>query len=110
MPEVRGSVIPGMCYRDAPTAIEWICRVFGFERHPTDPGRNHTSVHAELTLGARMITLGSLNHTPDGACRKQPEEIGGAETRRPSLTVADADAAYARAKADGAEMILDVED
>jgi uncharacterized glyoxalase superfamily protein PhnB len=22
-----------MCYRHAPAAIDWLCRVFGFERH-----------------------------------------------------------------------------
>lgn len=29
----KSSVIPAMRYRDAPAAIEWLCRVFGFERH-----------------------------------------------------------------------------
>jgi hypothetical protein len=39
---------------------------------------------------------------------KQPDEIGGAETQSCYLVVSDADAHYARAKASGAEIILDI--
>ena len=31
------SVIPAMRYRDAPAAIDWLCRAFGFERHLVVP-------------------------------------------------------------------------
>jgi uncharacterized glyoxalase superfamily protein PhnB len=100
-----------MTYRNAPAAIEWLCRVFGFEKHAVYPGPDNTIVHAELTLGDGMIMLGSLRE--DNEYRrftKQPDEIGGAETQSLSLIVADADAVYARAKAAGAEMIFDIED
>ena len=26
-------IVPTLRYRDAPAAIEWLCRAFGFERH-----------------------------------------------------------------------------
>ena len=105
----RTSVIPGMAYRNAPAAIEWLCSVFGFEKHAVHPGPNNTIMHAELTLGDGMIMLGSVNDDYS-RLRKQPDEIGGAETHSVSLIVSDADAICARAKSAGAEMISDIED
>ena len=31
------TVIPCLRYRDAPGAIDWLCRVFGFEKHLVVP-------------------------------------------------------------------------
>jgi uncharacterized glyoxalase superfamily protein PhnB len=107
----RTSVIPGASYRNAPQAIEWLCRVFGFEKHAVYPGPDNTIMHAELTLGDGMIMLGSLREDNDyRRLTKHPDEIGGAETHSVSLIVSDADAVCARAKAAGAEMIFDIED
>ncbi len=30
--DTRATIVPGLRYRDAPAAIEWLCRVFGFEK------------------------------------------------------------------------------
>ena len=30
-------IIPGMRYRNAPAAIEWLCKAFGFEKHLVVP-------------------------------------------------------------------------
>ena len=106
----RSSVVCGMSYRKAPEAIEWLCTVFGFERHAVYPGPDGTIAHAELTLGGGMIMLGSVRDGEAGRLIKQPDEIGGAETRSVSLIVADADAVYARAKAAGAEIVLEIKD
>ena len=57
-----------------------------------------------------MIMLGSVNDNDSSRFRKQPDEIGGAETQSISLIVSDADAVYARAKAAGAEIVFDIED
>jgi len=32
-PVAGSTIIPTIRYLDAPTAIEWLCRAFGFERH-----------------------------------------------------------------------------
>src|ERR1700723_3667552 len=104
----RTSVIPGMAYRNAPAAIEWLCSVFGFEKRAVHPGPDNTIMHAELTLGDGMIMLGSLTDNEYRRISKQPDEIGGAETRSVSLIVGDADAIYSRAKAAGAEMLFDI--
>lgn len=105
----RTSVIPGMHYRKAPEAIEWLCRVFGFKKHAVVPGPKHTIMHAELTLGGGMIMLGSVQKNIRSHLMKQPDEIGGAETQSSYLVVPDADAVYARAKAAGAEILFDIE-
>jgi uncharacterized glyoxalase superfamily protein PhnB len=104
-----GNVIPGMSYRNAPQAIEWLCRVFGFRKHAVVSGPRKTIMHAELTLGTGMIMLGSVNKKMSGLIR-QPDEIGGAETRGVNLIVEDADAVYTRAKEAGAEIVIDIED
>jgi uncharacterized glyoxalase superfamily protein PhnB len=41
---------------------------------------------------------------------KQPDEIGDAETQTPYVIVSDADALYARAKAAGAKIVLEIKD
>jgi uncharacterized glyoxalase superfamily protein PhnB len=107
----QSCVTPHMAYRDAPKAIEWLCSVFGFKKHAIYPGENNTIMHAELTLGGGMLMLSSFS---DGGYiaefMKQPDQIGGAETRGVALVVPDADAVYTRAKAAGAEIVLDIED
>jgi uncharacterized glyoxalase superfamily protein PhnB len=57
-----------------------------------------------------MIMLGSVSKSDSewGRLIKQPDEIGGAETQSAYVIVADADAVFARAKAAGAEIVLDI--
>jgi uncharacterized glyoxalase superfamily protein PhnB len=98
-----------MSYRNAPEAIEWLCSVFGFKKRTIVPGPDNTIMHAELTLGNGMIMLGSVNDQMSSLL-KQPDEIGGAETRGINLIVENADAVYARAKAAGAKIVLEIED
>ena len=106
----RSTAIPGMHYGNAPDAIEWLCRVFGFEKHAVYPGPGNTIMHAELTLGGGMIMLGSVNEKAPRRHMKLPAELGGAQTRGVSLIVKDADEVYARASAEGAEIVEPIED
>ena len=104
------SVIPGMHYRNAPEAIEWLCGVFGFKKHAVHAGPGNTIMHAELTLGGGMIMLGSVSDKAPNRHMKLPLELGGAQTRGVSLIVKDANEIYARAKAAGADIVEDIED
>lgn len=106
------AVIPSLRYRNAPAAIEWLVRAFGFEKKAVYPGPNDTIAHAELTFGSGgMVMLGSASNEGDYAkFMVQPDEIGLRETKGIYLVVADADAIYATAKAAGAEMVLDIRD
>lgn len=103
----RSTIIPGMHYRNAPAAIDWLCQVFGFERKAVYPGENNTIMHAELTLGGGMLMLGSYRTDRH---MKHPDEVGGVETRGVNLILDDADAVYARAKAAGAKIVMEIED
>lgn len=105
----KSTVIPGLAYRDAPKAIEWLCQNFGFEKHLVVPGADGAIMHAELSFGNGMIMVGSAR--PDQELQmKQPDEIGGAETQTPYLIVSDADAVYRKAKAAGARIVRDIKD
>jgi uncharacterized glyoxalase superfamily protein PhnB len=106
----RVTVIPCLRYRDAPAAIEWLCRVFGFEKHLVVPNQDGTIAHAQLSFGNGMIMLGSVVDTEFGRLLTQPDEIGGVETQTPYVIVPDADAVHARARAAGAEIVIDITD
>jgi uncharacterized glyoxalase superfamily protein PhnB len=106
----KSLVIPGLKYKDAPAAIEWLCRVFGFEKHAVYEGPNNTIAHAELTLGGGMIMLGSGTDTAHGRLLKHPNENDGFVTQGIYLVVADSDAVYARVKAAGTEIVRPIEE
>lgn len=106
----RTTVIPCMRYRDAPAAIDWLCRVFGFERQLVVPNPDGTIAHSQLRLGGGMIMLGSVVDSPFGRLMRQPDEIGGAETQSAYVIVPDADVVYARVNAAKAEIVLDIKD
>jgi uncharacterized glyoxalase superfamily protein PhnB len=106
----KATVIPCLRYRNAPAAVEWLCQTFGFEKHLVVPGDGGTIAHAELSFGNGMIMLGSIKESEFGRLMKQPEEVGGAQTQTAYVIVSDADALYARAKASGAKIVLDIKD
>ena len=108
--DTRTTIVPGLRYRDAPAAIEWLCRVFGFEKHLVVPGDNDTIAHAQLSFGNGMIMLGSVREDEHGRLIKQPDEIGGAETQSSYVIVTDADAVYESARNAGAEIVMEIAD
>jgi uncharacterized glyoxalase superfamily protein PhnB len=107
----KSTVIPGLRYRNARAMIEWLCRVFGFEKRAVYAGPDGVVMHSQLTFGNGMIMVGSVNNgMPLSNLLKQPDEIGGAETQTPYLVVSDIDAIYARARIAGAKMVIDLEE
>ena len=106
----RATVIPCLRYRNAPAAIEWLCKSFGFEKHLVVPGEGGTIAHAQLSFGNGMIMLGSVKDSEFDRLMKQPDQIGGSETQTPYVIVADADALYAQAKAAGAAIVVEIKD
>ena len=106
----RLTVVPCLRYRDAPAAIDWLCRAFAFERHLVVPGPGETIAHAQLVFGNGMIMLASAADSEFDRLMKQPDEIGGAETQTAYVIVPDADAHYRQAKAAGASIVLDIKD
>ena len=103
------TIMPAMRYRNAPVAIDWLCQVFGFERHAVYSNPDGTIAHAELTIGGGMIMLGSAKDDEYGRGFKSPGEVGGVETRGSYIVVADADAVYARAQAANATIVRPIQ-
>ena len=105
----RSHIIPGLRYKDAPAAIDFLCNAFGFTRHAVyadddDPTIIH---HAQLTLDGGMVMLGSARpgEVEQRYGWKTAQEMGGVTTCI-CVVVADADAHHARARAAGAEIIV----
>jgi len=103
----RAILIPCLRYKNAPAAIDFLCRAFGFERHSVyaddkDPAIVH---HAQLVLGNSMIMLGSdrPGDTRELYRWKTPQDAG-CITMCVCVYVEDPDAHCARAKAAGAEI------
>jgi uncharacterized glyoxalase superfamily protein PhnB len=93
-------IIPTLRYQDAPAAIDFLERAFGFERKAVY-GEGDVVHHAELTYGRGMVMLGSTG-------RGDPQF----DTSRSSayVIVADPDALHDRAKAAGAEITRELQD
>jgi len=99
-------VYPAVQYRNGRKAIAWLGEAFGFEPLLVVPGASDDSVgHAELRLGRAVIMLNSAD---EGQLHEMLAP--GGEPPRQSLYVVieDPDAHYARAKAAGARVILDL--
>ena len=111
MPATTAStIIPALSYRDAHAAIHWLCRAFGFEKHAVYADGD-TVLHAQLVYGSGMVMLGSAGKGGEwNAQIAQPDEIGLRETQSPCVIVTDVDAHYARARAAGAQIVIDIAD
>jgi uncharacterized glyoxalase superfamily protein PhnB len=103
-------IIPTLRYRDAPAAIDWLCRAFGFERHLVVPDEDGGIAHAQLTCPGGMIMLGTSRDDEFGRLQKSPLEVQGPTTQSPYVIVDDTDAHYERAKAAGAKIVYDIRD
>jgi uncharacterized glyoxalase superfamily protein PhnB len=97
-------IFPGLRYKDAPAAIEWLGEAFGFERRQVVDGPDGTIAHAELQLGPGMIMLSSDKQ--DG------EDPFGQRAGQGwvYVVVEDPDAHFERAKTAGAEIVMELTD
>ena len=100
-------VIPSIHYRDAPAALDWLEKAFGFERHMVVEGEGGTIEHAELRVGSGMVMIGTARD--ERFLARTPEEVG-ATTGGIYVIVEDPDAHHERAKAAGAEILMELTD
>ena len=99
-------IIPYLTYADAPAAIEWLCRVFGFEevrRMPVGDGRIG---HAALSFGGEQLMLASVF---EEAGTYSPRDLPGIH-QQISVYVDDVDMHFAHVQAEGAEILAEPED
>ena len=97
-------IYPAFRYRDVDHMIAWLQQAFGFEVHVKYMDGDKVA-HAQLTLGASMIMLGEARDDAYGKMVGAPGDNGGKSVY---IAVPDTDAAYRRAKAAGAEIVIDI--
>jgi len=107
MPESPARIIPYLAYQDAPAAIEFLCKAFGFTerfRYAMPDGRIG---HAELALGdGAVIYLASVYSEMGFA---SPQDLSGVHCQI-HCQVEDVDAHYQRAHSAGATVVAEPED
>ena len=101
-----GDVYPSLIYDNAPAAIDWLCKAFGFTRRLVVPGPNERIEHSELSIGAAVIMVSSPK--PEMG-RVSPKGLPGA-SQALSIYVDDPDAHYKKAKAAGAVILRELRD
>ncbi|GIW41537.1 MAG: hypothetical protein KatS3mg076_2114 [Candidatus Binatia bacterium] len=108
--EMRPTVVPALRYVDGNAAVDWLCRAFGFVPHLVVRNEEGQVVHAQLLRGNGMVMLGSGGHGAYDAYVKSPVESGAPCSQGIYVVVQDADEHYRRARAEGAEIVLELED
>lgn len=106
--ETRPNIFPAIRYQNAPAAIEWLVRAFGFEKQMVVDGPDDTIAHAQLTFGPGIIMLGSMRD--DEFRMRCPRDLGGAVSGSIYVYVEDIDAHYRRAKAADAQIVRELAD
>jgi uncharacterized glyoxalase superfamily protein PhnB len=96
------TIFPAVSYEDAPAAIDWLKRAFGFIEQLVVPGEHGTIAHAELRLNDNLIMLGSAK--PEVIGMSTPHRLQGT-TMTFYIIVADPDAMHDRAFEAGATIL-----
>ncbi len=108
-PRITASVF----YDDPQAAIDWLCRVFGFEVRLKVEGEGGRIEHSELEFGDGLITVGHAGPVDKAKERWQqhyasPRSLEGKITQTLAIFVDDVDAHHARAVAAGARIVREL--
>ncbi|HEY2513766.1 MAG TPA: VOC family protein [Polyangiaceae bacterium] len=104
-PEGWPRISSGLFYDDAGKAIDWLCRVFGFEVRLKVEGEGGRIEHSELVMGDGLVMVSSAGgraKRPGGFVGASPQSVGGKNTQALLVFVDDADAHCARSREAGA--------
>src|SRR3981189_57382 len=92
------NIFPEIIYNDAPAALDWLARAFGFVKGEVIAGPDGSIAHAEMHYGCgTFMPKSPMNDFG----MKSPRVLGGV-SQCLYITVEDPDAHYERAKAAGA--------
>lgn len=96
-------------YDDPAAAIDWLCRVFGFEVRLRIEGEGGLIEHSELTFGDGLIQVGQEGSEQEPRAwkrlMKSAASLGGANTQCLMFYVDDVEAHCAHARACGAQIV-----
>jgi len=101
-------LFPFLRHRDAPAAIDWLVKAFGFREQMVVPGENGAVAHAELSFGPGVIILGTARD--DELRIKSPRDLGAVSGGIYVYVVEGVVEHCERARAAGAEIIRGPED
>jgi uncharacterized glyoxalase superfamily protein PhnB len=104
-------ISPALFYDDAPAAIDWLCRVFGFEVRLKVEGEPGIIEHSELEIPDGLIMVSTAERKKSAAHGQMvsPKSIGGRGTQSLCVHLDDVDAHHARVKAAGAKLYRPLE-
>lgn len=108
MSSSNGTMIPGLRYSNAASAIEWLCTTLGFEKLLIVPGEDETIVHAQLKLGSGIIMVSSEINNEFGRHIKPPSKVENVNTQSPYIYIEDIDEHYLHAKSSGADIVIEL--
>lgn len=100
-------LVPLMRYRDVAAAIEWLRAAFGFEQRAVVADPDGGIAYAELSYGSGLVMLGPVGQSGLDTLLKQPSDLEGANTQSCYVAVGDVEAHIKRARAAGAEIVLE---
>jgi uncharacterized glyoxalase superfamily protein PhnB len=96
------NIFPVFRYQDAPAALKWLAKAFGFKKQLEVPAPGGGIAHAQMSFGPGMIMLGSAQEDPDNPWAAVKQGV--------AVYVEDVDAHYDRAKAAGAQIVRELQD
>jgi len=100
------TIFPFLRYNDAPAAIDWLVRTFGFEKQLVVPGDDGVIAHAQLALGPGVVMLGSARGRAGGERPDDPQAV----SHGIYVFVDDVDGHYRRAQEAGAKIVSELFD
>ena len=107
MAQNRSSLISALSYRDPRAALTWLEKAFGFEVAMLIEDADGNVAHSEMRHGDSLVMIGS-EWSADHA---SPASIGGKNTQTVHIQLTtDVNAHCERARAAGAEIIMEPED
>ncbi len=99
-------IYPCLSYRDPVAAMDWLTKAFGLVKRAAYPDPDGGIAHAEMSLGAGVIMLGSPRPDKGWVSAKDLPAVN----QTLYVVVDDPDAHFARAKAAGAEIVIELKD
>lgn len=104
LPDGWPRISTSLFYEDPKSAIDWLCKAFGFELRLLVESGDGKVAHSELVYGEGLLMVGSAGTRP--FCRS-PKQAGG-NTQSVMVIVDDVEAHYARAKEHGAQLFQEL--
>ena len=105
-PDGYQRMIPYLLYEDAPAALEFLDKAFGFAERMRMPGEDGAIMHAEVAYDGNVVMLATVPKTEGYSGPKGLPARSGMVL----CYVDDVDQHYARAKAAGATILAEPED